>query len=130
MNDDHIADFTDAAFKLWIILHRHLATMQDTIHYYGRDGEEWKRYKRTLEAIPGKEKWRLALRGRRQLWVVALERKEKGEWLEGAQFAHALADYFTALVREGIGENLVERFLEYNKSLMVWFGCGTVSSSD
>ncbi|KAF2445540.1 hypothetical protein P171DRAFT_267219 [Karstenula rhodostoma CBS 690.94] len=116
-----------AALKLWVQLHSHLATFQNKTQYHGRDGEEWQNYKRTLILIPGKKEWRLALQARRQLFVVARERQLKGEWLEGVQLARALADFFTALIREGVGERLEERFLEYNKKLLGWFGHGTTS---
>ncbi|KAL1595110.1 hypothetical protein SLS60_009797 [Paraconiothyrium brasiliense] len=117
-----------AALKLWIQLHVHLKTFREATQYYGSDGAEWQKHKRTLMAIAGKEKWRLALEARRKLWAVAKESQLKGEWLENGQFAGALADFFMALTREKAGENLMARFLEYNKNLMAWFGHGTKSS--
>ncbi|KAL5415944.1 hypothetical protein PMIN04_008387 [Paraphaeosphaeria minitans] len=111
-----------AALKLWVVLHNALAQFRDDTQYYGRDGEEWRQHKRMLMAMPGKEQWRNALEARRKHCDPALVVRIWGGWLEGAQFARALADYSRALIRHGVGERLEERILAYNKNLSPWFG--------
>ncbi|OAG11348.1 uncharacterized protein CC84DRAFT_1253825 [Paraphaeosphaeria sporulosa] len=110
------------ALKLWVVLHSALAQFRDDTQFYGRPGEEWRQHTRMLMAIPGREEWRNALEARRKLRDLPLAIEKTGGWLEGGQFARALADFFSVLIRHGWREHLEERFLAYNKNLCPWFG--------
>ncbi|KAF2019143.1 hypothetical protein BU24DRAFT_114148 [Aaosphaeria arxii CBS 175.79] len=107
------------AFTSWISLHETLESFRQRTRYYGRSGDEWQRFRRSLgflERVPMME-------AMNELGQMRLRQIDAGDWFDETTFDRDLAAFLGALTRiPGVGaEDLEDGFAGYNKELLAWF---------